>query len=109
MVELQIVVLVVAGSSPVGHPSLQKFEARNLKFETEMKMSISRGIAVAKCPRMHPTTDFFGQSEFRTSAPNFWERIFNDEQLTNCSDLEKLVAGCELIAAVDHVELLLAA
>jgi hypothetical protein len=58
---------------------------------------------------MISTTDLFGQSQLRTSAPNFWERIFNDEQLRDCNDLEKLVVGCELIAALDHVDLLLAA
>ena len=58
---------------------------------------------------MSSTIDFFGQSEFRAVSPNFWERILGDEQLKNCSDLEKLLAGCEMIAALDRVELLLAA
>jgi hypothetical protein len=66
-------------------------------------------MVVAKYRRMNRTADFFGQSEFRPVAPNFWERILNDEQLRDCNDLEKLLAGCELIAAVDRVELLLAA
>ena len=55
---------------------------------------------------MNPTADFFGQSQFRTTAPNFWERILNDEQLSGCNNLEKLLAGCELIAALDAVDLL---
>ena len=58
---------------------------------------------------MSSTIDFFGHSEFRAIAPNFWERVLNDEALNNCSDLEKLLAGCELIAALDAIELLLAA
>ena len=59
---------------------------------------------------MQPTTtDFFGQSNFRTNAPRFWEKILNDDQLEDCNDLEKLLAGCEIIAAVDRVDLLLAA
>jgi hypothetical protein len=53
--------------------------------------------------------DLFGQSQFGTSTPDFWERIINDESLADCNDLEKLLIGCELIAAVDRVELLLAA
>jgi hypothetical protein len=58
---------------------------------------------------MNSTIDFFGHSKFRAAAPNFWERVLNDEALSNCSDLEKLLAGCELIAAVDAIDLLLAA
>ncbi len=57
---------------------------------------------------MHPTTDLFGQSQFRTATPNFWERILNDDQLHDCNDLEKLLVGCEIIAALDAVDLLAA-
>jgi hypothetical protein len=59
--------------------------------------------------RMNPPLDLFGQSSLRAITPNFWERLANDEQLQDCSALEKLVAGCELIAALDQIELLLAA
>ena len=41
--------------------------------------------------------------------PNFWQSFLSDDALKNCSDLAKLVAGCELIAAFENVELLLAA
>ena len=58
---------------------------------------------------MSSTADFFGQSEFRVATPTFWEHFLNDEALFGCNDLEKLLAGCELIAAVDRVDLLLAA
>ena len=58
---------------------------------------------------MNSTLDLFGQSSLRAVAPNFWERLVNDEQLQDCSSLEKLIAGCELIAALDQIELLLAA
>ena len=75
----------------------------------DFRASGAVGISVAKCLRMIPTTDFFGQSEFRTVRPTFWERVINDEALTQCDNLEKLLAGCELIAAVDHIDLLLAA
>jgi hypothetical protein len=39
---------------------------------------------------------------------DFWLRLFNDEALNDCDDLEKLVVGCEIIAALDAVDLLAA-
>ena len=57
---------------------------------------------------MNPTADFFGQSELRIITPNFWERILSDEQLRNCNNLEKLLAGCEIIAVLDGADLLAA-
>jgi len=39
---------------------------------------------------------------------NFWLRLLNDEQLSDCDDLEKLLVGCEIIAALDTVDLLAA-
>jgi hypothetical protein len=41
-------------------------------------------------------------------AEGFWLRLFNLEELRDCNDLEKIVIGCELIAALDAVELLAA-
>jgi hypothetical protein len=58
---------------------------------------------------MNSTIDLLGHSEFRTTPPNFWERILSDDDLRGCSDLEKLLAGCEVIAVLDRVDLLLAA
>lgn len=43
-----------------------------------------------------------------SATANFWLRLLNDEALQDCNDLEKLVVGCELIAALDAVELLAA-
>lgn len=43
-----------------------------------------------------------------TSGIAFWQRILNDGELQNCADLEKLLAGCEFIAALDDLELLAA-
>ena len=43
-----------------------------------------------------------------TTAVAFWQRILNDETLQNCGALEKLVAGCEIIAALDDLDLLAA-
>jgi len=39
---------------------------------------------------------------------NFWSSLVNDKALQDCNDLEKLVIGCEIIAALDAVELLAA-
>jgi hypothetical protein len=45
----------------------------------------------------------------RRIPANFWELFLNDEQLRGCDNLEKLVAGCEVIAALDQIDELLAA
>ena len=49
-----------------------------------------------------------GSSSRRVPA-NFWEVFLKDEQLVGRDNLEKLVAGCEVIAAMDHIDELLAA
>jgi hypothetical protein len=41
-------------------------------------------------------------------AASFWLRLLTDKELKKCGDLQKLVAGCEIIAALDAVELLAA-
>jgi len=38
----------------------------------------------------------------------FWERIVTDLELQNRTNLEKLLAGCEIIAALDRIELIAA-
>ena len=38
----------------------------------------------------------------------FWQRILADGALQECADLEKLLVGCEIIAAVDDLDLLAA-
>ena len=44
----------------------------------------------------------------RSGAENFWLRILTDQELGNCNNLEKLLVGCEIIAALDAVDLLAA-
>lgn len=44
----------------------------------------------------------------RSVAENFWFRILTDKELGDCDDLQKLLAGCEIIAALDAVDLLAA-
>ena len=53
--------------------------------------------------------DHFVPESLRTTPRSFWEHIFNDHELDGCNNLEKLLAGCEIIAAVDRVDLLTAA
>ncbi|MEP7078980.1 MAG: hypothetical protein ABI795_08105 [Chthoniobacterales bacterium] len=48
-----------------------------------------------------------------TKAPrrldrSFWPRILNDEALRDCGNLEKLIAGCEMIVVLDELGLLAA-
>ena len=38
----------------------------------------------------------------------FWQRLFNEEELQRCEPLEKILVGCEIIAALDGVDLLAA-
>jgi hypothetical protein len=44
----------------------------------------------------------------KSHATNFWLRILTDEELSACDDLQKLIVGCEIIAALDAVDLLAA-
>jgi hypothetical protein len=127
MVELQIVILAVAGSSPVGHPPAPSRETSNSKLkipkiEVDCHSTQPRDLAVG-------IWDFRGNAAvacallkgFSMINPNvvppmqaselpegFWLRLFNDEALNGCDDLEKIVIGCELIAALDCVELIAA-
>jgi hypothetical protein len=41
-------------------------------------------------------------------ALSFWRHLLANEELQNFEDLEKLLAGCEIIAALDAVDLLAA-
>jgi len=48
------------------------------------------------------------QDENKIHATDFWRRILNDEDLRDCDNLQKLLVGCEIIAAVDSIDLLAA-
>jgi len=39
---------------------------------------------------------------------SFWQRILEEEELRDCPPLEKLLAGCEIIAALNGIDLLAA-
>ena len=52
-------------------------------------------------PTLHSTSS-------DSTTIDFWQRIINDGALQDCGALEKLVAGCEVIAALDDLDLLAA-
>jgi hypothetical protein len=52
--------------------------------------------AVVECTKLITVTD------------GFWLRLLNDDDLRDCNDLEKIVIGCEIIAALDAVDQLAA-
>ena len=39
-------------------------------------------------------------------TPGFWEQLLTDHSLDGLADLEKILAGCEIIAALDDLDLL---
>jgi hypothetical protein len=45
---------------------------------------------------------------FSSNDAAFWRRLLSDGALQQCDNLEKLVVGCEIIAALDDLELLAA-
>ena len=47
-------------------------------------------------------------TESNVVTPTFWKRILNHEELRECDNLEKLLAGCEIIAVLDGRDLLAA-
>ncbi len=53
------------------------------------------------------TPDFSRDCEAH-DALTFWQRLLSEEELQSCEPLEKLLVGCEIIAALDGVDLLAA-
>jgi hypothetical protein len=51
---------------------------------------------------------FIELNERKTPPTDFWLRILRDDELRDCDDLQKLLVGCEIIAALDGVDLLAA-
>ncbi|MEO8439757.1 MAG: hypothetical protein ABI540_05990 [Spartobacteria bacterium] len=56
---------------------------------------------------MIPTADFSCDRPLQDGL-KFWQRLLNEEELQQCDPLEKLLVGCEIIAALDGVDLLAA-
>ena len=64
-------------------------------------------MGVAKSKVMHATT-LSAMPDSNENLPEFWLRLLASDELRNAAPLEKLVIGCELIAALDEAELLAA-
>lgn len=103
MVELQIVVLAVAGSSPVGHPIPFHLAVFGRQFPGQQPMARP---LLKEADMLNPAV--IESNATRSAAQNFWSRILTDEELGDCNDLQKLLVGCEIIAALDAVDLLAA-
>jgi len=84
------VVLAVAGSSPVGHPARNRWHVRCSTTASMINPAVVESVNAGE------------------ASSGFWWRLLTDEQLRDCDDLEKIVIGCELIAALDAVDLLAA-
>jgi hypothetical protein len=117
MVELQIVILAVAGSSPVGHPPALRAKSQIPSSKLQMPdpflrfgtWDFHRRRWYVRCLRavmLNPA--IVGPAKSNIISGDFWLRLLNDEQLSACDDLEKLVIGCEIIAALDIVDLIAA-
>jgi hypothetical protein len=123
MVELQIVVLAVAGSSPVGHPrALPRAKSQIPMPRPQRSAPIypwefgfwvlgfppSGGVACPLLKHGYMLNPAVIDSVKAHDSTSFWTHILNNEELQNFDDLEKLVVGCEIIAALDAVDLLAA-
>jgi hypothetical protein len=79
-------------------------EAFPLRFQ---RVSGSGGTAAAReASVINPT--LLPAPAQTSNITNFWQHILGDNTLQNCNDLEKLLAGCEIIAALDDLDLLAA-
>jgi hypothetical protein len=57
---------------------------------------------------LNPATLMEPKAARLSPEKNFWLRILRDETLRDCNNLQKLVVGCEIIAALDAVDFLAA-
>ena len=107
MVELQIVILAVAGSSPVGHPDF------HFRFPIcEFAIGSNGAAWHVRCLRsraMLVPESFVESRKAKLPRTDFWLRLLQDEELRDCDNLQKLLVGCEIIAALDGSVDLLAA
>jgi hypothetical protein len=51
---------------------------------------------------------FIEANEIKPRRADFWLHLLQDEELRDCDNLQKLLVGCEIIAALDGVDLLAA-
>jgi hypothetical protein len=50
----------------------------------------------------------FSRAQTEQNGMEFWQRLVGQQELQECTSLEKLLAGCEIIVALDGVDLLAA-
>ncbi len=50
----------------------------------------------------------FPRPRTEQNGMTFWQRLVGEQELQQCTSLEKLLVGCEIIAALDGVDLLAA-
>ena len=48
----------------------------------------------------------FADNFVYNQAPGFWQQLLTDRSLEGRGDLEKILAGCEIIAALDDLDLM---
>ena len=109
MVELQIVILAVAGSSPVGHPPsprLRRAGPAEVGLSGAVISIRSRTLAHAVLKRDGVITTPLFSTTSRALTADFWTQVLCHKSMEPLSDLERLVTGCEIIAALDDLELL---
>ena len=80
-------------------------KCRALRLPAEARRG-RRGTSVAYEAGMLLPALLIESNDTRIRGTDFWQCIFRDEQLRHCDNLEKLLAGCEIIAALDGVDLL---
>lgn len=64
-------------------------------------------MAVAKGKGMNPHAPVAAADMAENTIP-FWSHLVALDELRDCAPLEKLLVGCEIIAALDDTELLAA-
>jgi hypothetical protein len=65
------------------------------------------GTTVAKSDSMS-LNQKFPRPRTEQNGMTFWQRLVGEQELQQCTSLEKLLVGCEIIAALDGVDLLAA-
>lgn len=64
--------------------------------------------ALLKKSAMLIPASFIESNKIKPRRTDFWLRLLQDEDLRDCDNLQKLLVGCEIIVALDGVDLLAA-
>jgi len=71
----------------------------------KLRRATALACPLLKAESMKLYSDFSLESSAQQPL-SFWERLAEKEELQGCEALEKLLIGCEIIAALDGVDLL---